>query len=49
MEANKYKTDGPAESEPDVWWGHDGIDALVWADPIPYVLPDEDDAEETTP
>ena len=26
-------------AEPDVWWGHDGIDALIWADPVPYVLP----------
>lgn len=23
--------------EPDVWWGHDGIDAPIWADPRPYV------------
>jgi hypothetical protein len=22
--------------EPDVWWGPDGIDALCWADGIPY-------------
>jgi len=21
---------------PDVWWGSDGIDALFWADGIPY-------------
>jgi hypothetical protein len=24
--------------EPDVWWGSDGIDALIWADPKPYEL-----------
>jgi hypothetical protein len=28
-----------ARPEPDVWWGEDGIDALTWADPIPYVVP----------
>lgn len=22
--------------EPDVWWGLGGIDALVWADGVPY-------------
>jgi hypothetical protein len=21
---------------PDVWWGADGIDALIWADGLPY-------------
>ena len=26
------------EPEPDVWWGPDGIDALIWADP-PYTVP----------
>lgn len=25
--------------EPDVWWGADGIDVLLWADPPPYVDP----------
>jgi hypothetical protein len=24
---------------PDVWWGEDGIDALIWADPAPYDAP----------
>lgn len=24
---------------PDVWWGEDGIDALIWADPPPYEPP----------
>jgi hypothetical protein len=24
------------EPMPDVWWGEDGIDALIWADPRPY-------------
>jgi hypothetical protein len=24
------------EPEPDVWWGEEGIDALLWADPRPY-------------
>jgi hypothetical protein len=27
---------------PDVWWGADGIDALIWADPIPYADPAAD-------
>lgn len=27
------------ESAPDVWWGPDGIDALIWADPRPYEAP----------
>lgn len=27
-------------SEPDVWWGKDGIDGLLWADPPPpYAKP----------
>jgi hypothetical protein len=26
----------PFSSHPDVWWGPDGIDALCWADGIPY-------------
>jgi hypothetical protein len=25
--------------EPDVWWGEDGIDALLWADAEPYAYP----------
>jgi len=25
--------------EPDVWWSADGIDALIWADPLPYRCP----------
>jgi hypothetical protein len=25
--------------EPDVWWSADGIDALIWADPLPYCRP----------
>jgi hypothetical protein len=29
-------SDAPA---PDVWWGTDGIDALLWADPVPYENP----------
>ncbi len=24
------------EPAPDVWWGEDGIDALIWADAEPY-------------
>lgn len=24
------------QPEPDVWWGDDGIDAMIWADPLPY-------------
>jgi len=27
--------------DPDVWWGADGIDALIWADGPPYVHPDQ--------
>jgi hypothetical protein len=27
------------EPAPDVWWGDDGIDALIWADPLPYADP----------
>ena len=26
-------------AEPDVWWGPNGIDALVWGDPISYRRP----------
>jgi hypothetical protein len=26
-------------AEPDVWWGPNGIDALTWADGIPYAGP----------
>jgi len=26
---------GGGVAEPDVWWGPDGIDALLWADPPP--------------
>jgi hypothetical protein len=25
--------------QPEVWWGVDGIDALIWADPRPYEHP----------
>lgn len=28
--------------EPDVWYGEDGIDALIWADPLPYRDPAPD-------
>jgi hypothetical protein len=28
-----YSCDAP---EPDCWWGPDGIDAMCWADGIPY-------------
>jgi hypothetical protein len=27
------------DPEPDVWWGSNGIDALLWADPPPYAEP----------
>lgn len=27
------------EPTPDVWWGADGIEALIWADPMPYEPP----------
>jgi hypothetical protein len=27
------------EPTPDVWWGSDGIDALLWSDPPPYADP----------
>ena len=27
------------EPTPDVWWGEDGIDALLWADAEPYAYP----------
>jgi hypothetical protein len=32
------KIDAPAvpNAAPEVWWGEDGIDALLWADPTPY-------------
>jgi hypothetical protein len=30
---------------PDVWWGDDGIDALLWADPQPYKEPAESPVE----
>jgi hypothetical protein len=33
---------------PDVWWGADGIDALVWADGTPYAEP-SGDGEPTRP
>jgi hypothetical protein len=41
MKPNRsLKIDAPAvpkpESEPDVWWGEEGIDARIWADPRPY-------------
>jgi hypothetical protein len=26
----------PSDAECDVWWGPDGIDALIWADQVPY-------------
>lgn len=29
----------PGDAEPDVWWGEQGIDAPVCADPIPYDVP----------
>lgn len=28
--------DGEQVNEPDVWWGPEGIDALIWADGVPY-------------
>lgn len=27
------------DPEPDVWYGPEGIDALLWADPVPYADP----------
>jgi hypothetical protein len=38
---------GDAELVPDVWWGTDGIDALIWADPVPYENPLVPSAGET--
>lgn len=36
--------------EPDVWWGQDGIDALLWADPPrPYAEPLADTDPQNTP
>lgn len=35
--------------EPDVWWGEDGIDALIWADPTPYERPQSPAVCEPTP
>jgi hypothetical protein len=32
------KIDAP-DPVPDVWWGENGIDALIWVDPVPYELP----------
>ncbi len=34
-----------AADEPDVWWGEDGIDAMIWADPTPYREPSETQTE----
>jgi hypothetical protein len=31
------------QPEPDVWYGPDGIDALIWADGTPYVEANADD------
>ena len=36
------------EPSSDVWWGPDGIDALLWADGTPYVEP-SGDGEPTAP
>lgn len=33
-------------AEPDVWWGDDGIDALIW--PKPYRKPDVEPPEEAS-
>ena len=27
-------------TEPDVWWGEHGTDALTWADPVSYEIPE---------
>jgi len=35
------------EPESDVWWGEDGIDALLW--PKPYDEPPAEDADEASP
>lgn len=35
--------------EPDVWWGPDGIDALLWADPPPYAEPVPEPAASAAP
>lgn len=39
------------EDEPvaDVWWGASGIDALIWADPIPYGEPADASVEAAEP
>jgi hypothetical protein len=29
------------EPSPDVWWGEDGIDAMIWADGQPYSGPSD--------
>jgi hypothetical protein len=29
------------DPEPDVWWGEDGIDAMIWADGQPYSGPSD--------
>jgi hypothetical protein len=36
MEAHVVSMDTEIDtSEPDIWWGPDGIDGLLWADPPP--------------
>jgi len=49
MQATEQKSQA-TDFEPDVWWGPDGIDALIWADSQPYADPWPDDiAAESTP
>lgn len=35
----RFEFENGAPPEPDTWWGEDGIDALIWADPLPYEYP----------
>ncbi len=42
MEPTTTTLTPPARDEaptPDVWWGAEGIDSLIWADPRPYDWP----------
>ena len=38
MQATEQKSQ-VTDFEPDVWWGPNGIDALIWADGQPYAVP----------
>lgn len=46
MEPTPKSTPADVPTAPDVWWGEEGFDALIWADPIPYRRPEERIEEE---